>query len=541
MSRYRLHQLTLSLDYTDDDILPAAALKLKCEPDRIGGLTVVRRSIDARGKPVFSLTVEFDLTGDLDDDGKKLLRPADDDVPLIRAASGGMRSSLRPVVIGAGPSGLMAALFLARSGAFPVLYERGCPVVARAPHVAEFWKSGTLRAESNVLFGEGGGGLFSDGKLTTRSKDERRARFFLETLRQCGAPPSVLVDAEPHLGTDALGEIIPRLRKAILAEGGEIHFNSCLTGLHIEDGRLAGVSINGADHETACCVLATGHSARDVYRLLHRSGVTLEPKPFAMGVRVEVSQSKIDAALWGRSAGHPRLGPAGFRLTRKQDRHLRACYTFCMCPGGTVVSCASSDGMLTTNGMSSAARSQPFGNAAFLVPVVPEDFRAFRADDAPALAGCDMQMHFESMAYSAAGEDYSIPAATLSDFMRGKAGAALPEPRSFIRVKPAPVHTLLPEYVREPLVHWIPRMLEKITGPDYENVLVYGPETRSSSPVRIVRDDNRESVAAKGLYPCGEGAGYAGGIVSSAIDGIRAAEHVGYVWLNSAFDFNRRD
>lgn len=526
MSRYCLHELILPLDYADGDILPAAALRLGCEPDLIDNLTVVRRSIDARKKPVFSLIVEFDLTGDLDAKGRRLLEPASDDTPLIGAPADGTLSSFRPVVIGAGPSGLMAALFLARSGARPILYERGCEVAARAPHVAEFWKSGTLLAESNVLFGEGGAGLFSDGKLTTRSKDGRRAHFFLETLRQCGAPSSVLVDAEPHLGTDALTEIIPRLRESILSEGGEMHYSSCLTGIHIEDGRLVGLSVNGKEIETDCCVLATGHSARDVYRLLDRSGITLEPKSFAMGVRVEVPQKKIDTALWGRSAGHPRLGPASFRLTRKRDRHLRACYTFCMCPGGTVIGCASSDGMLTTNGMSSSARSEPFGNAAFLVPVVPDDFRAFQTDDSPMLAGCEMQIHFERMAFSEGGGDYSLPAMTLSDFLDGKVGAYLPQGRSFIRVKHAPVHTLLPEYVRDTLVHWVPRMLKKITGSDYGNVLVYGPETRSSSPVRIVRDDKGESVAAKGLYPCGEGAGYAGGIVSSAVDGIRAAEAV---------------
>ncbi len=526
MSRYRLHELILPLDYADGDILPAAALKLKCEADLIDNLTVVRRSIDARKKPVFSLIVEFDLIGDLDSKGRRLLEPAGDDTPLIGASPDGTLSSFRPVVIGAGPSGLMAAFFLARSGAHPILYERGFEVDARAPHVAEFWKSGTLLAENNVLFGEGGPGLFSDGKLTTRSKDERRARFFLETLQQCGAPLSVLVDAEPHLGTDALAEIIPRLRESILSEGGEMHYNSCLTGVHIEDGRLIGLSINGKEIETDCCVLATGHSARDVYRLLDRSGITLEPKPFAMGVRVEVPQKKIDAALWGRSAGHPRLGSASFRLTRKRDRHLRACYTFCMCPGGMVIGCASSDGMLTTNGMSSSAQSEPFGNAAFLVPVVPDDFQAFQTDDSPMLAGCEMQMHFERMAFSEGGGDYSLPAMTLSGFLDGKVGAYLPQGRSFIRVKHAPVHALLPEYVRDTLVHWVPRMLNKITGSDYEDVLVYGPETRSSSPVRIVRDDRGESVAAKGLYPCGEGAGYAGGIVSSAVDGIRAADAI---------------
>jgi uncharacterized FAD-dependent dehydrogenase len=533
--RIKIRQILLPLDYEEIDILKAAAAKLGCNESLISGFRLIRRSIDARSRreaPVFSLTIELDLIN-----GENFSLSNSRDVEILHGqealtaspAIASARKKPAPVIVGAGPSGLMAALALAKAGLSPLLIERGSPVNNRTSEVSLFWKKGVLDPEGNVLFGEGGAGLFSDGKLTTRSKDRFRVRRFLETLVKCGAPEDILIDAEPHLGSDLLKKIVPAFRNLIEQNGGEVKFHSRFEGIHVDKNRLRGIIVNGKEIETESCILATGHSARDVYKILAKSGVMLEHKSFAVGLRLEIPQEHIDRAQWGSFAGHPRLGAAGFRLTFKKEANTRACYTFCMCPGGTVIPCASSRGSLTTNGMSLSARSGPFGNAAFLVPVDPSDYPADNPEAKgihSGLSGIEFQDKIEKLAYVAGGSDFSLPAAPLSGFLKNRCPDILPEKRSWPRSRPADLHLILPGFVCNTLSVAIPKMMRLLEGVSPEEALLYAPETRSSSPVRISRKENGESVTVSGLFPSGEGAGYAGGIVSSAIDGLRAAEAI---------------
>ncbi|MBU3950443.1 MAG: NAD(P)/FAD-dependent oxidoreductase [Proteobacteria bacterium] len=529
----KIRQLLLPLNYEDKDIKTAVAAKLGSSEDILSVIKIIRRSIDARKRretPVFSVTAEIEIKNI-----KGFLLPDNVDIEQIKektvpAESNIGRISRKPnspvVVVGAGPSGLMAALVLAEAGLSPLLIERGSPVKERTIQVSQFWKKGTLNPESNVLFGEGGAGLFSDGKLTSRSKNRSGVRRFLKTLVKCGAAEDILIDAEPHLGSDLLRQIVQSFRKLIEINGGEVRFHSCLEGIHIEKNTLTGIIVNGKEIETEHCVLASGHSARDIYTMLAGSSVMLEPKSFAAGVRLELSQEHINRAQWGRFAGHPRLGAAPFRLTFKKDKLHRACYTFCMCPGGTVISCASSHGALTTNGMSLSKRSGKFGNAAFLVPVDPTDYPAQADEVNNYLAGIEFQEKMERNAYTEAGSDYSLPAAPLSGFLTKKYPDILTSNRSWKRSRPADLHNILPDFICETLSVAIPKMLSLMDGVVPEETLLYAAETRSSSPYRILRNESGESVSVSGLFPSGEGAGYAGGIVSSAVDGIMAAEAV---------------
>lgn len=542
--KVRLTQLTVDLDYKDADLPWAVAGKLKIPIEAVFACKVTRRSIDARklrGGVRFILHVEAEIEKTIANklekylptiDGAEILSEADEHAkpPLgqVQAAeqiSPAMAKTLQnpPVVVGAGPAGLLAAWRLAMAGARPILIERGAPVEERGASVSRFWQQGELEAENNVLFGEGGAGLFSDGKLTTRTKLRGHLRTVLGLLVECGAPESILVDAEPHIGSDHLAEIVPRIREKICSLGGEVRFRSRLEGVEIESGQVVAVIVNSERIGTSHCLLATGHSARDVYEMLHGAGVSLEAKSFAVGVRIEVPQQQIDRSQFGASVGHPRLGTASFRLARRPDKNSRACYTFCMCPGGAVIACASSAGMLTTNGMSFASRSGLRGNAAFLVPVRPDDFSSDGGAADP-LAGVAWQADIEAKAFAAGGGDYGLPACSLADFLAGRVSASLPGDRSCKHSVPADIHKILPSYIGETLIRAVPELLRKLRGVRMDGCVVYAAETRSSSPVRIVRDENFQSPGAIGLYPAGEGAGYAGGIVTSAIDGLRAAE-----------------
>ncbi|MFA6135589.1 MAG: FAD-dependent monooxygenase [Phycisphaerae bacterium] len=532
--KVRLTQFNLDLDYTGQSLRQAVAEELGVDERAMLSCAVVRRSIDARrlrGPVCFTLAVEVDLP-DVADDAippawrkKAGLEILGDSAPaemaMIQAGVSGPALPHSPVVVGAGPAGLLAAWTLAEAGARPILIERGAPASDRHRGVGRFWSQGVLDGEDNVLFGEGGAGLYSDGKLTTQSKLRGPMRTVLELLVRCGADESILIDAEPHLGSDRLGQIVPRLRQMIIAGGGQVRFHSRLEGLELERGQLTAVVVNGQRIETAHCLLATGHSARDVYRMLHSAGVALSPKPFAVGVRIEAPQEQIDRSQFGPSAGHPRLGAASFRLTRRPGGRARACYSFCMCPGGLVIACASCPGMLTTNGMSLSHRSSGYGNAAFLVPIDPADFGGSPAEP---LAGIDWQGRIEARAFEAGGSDFSLPACTLPDFLARRTPSSLPTERSCPRSAPADLHAVLPDYVSATLLEAAPLMMRQMRQVALERCMVYGAETRSSSPVRIVRDESFQSPSARGLYPIGEGAGYAGGIVTSAIDGLRAAQ-----------------
>lgn len=523
--RLRINQITIKLDYEKPDMIEAIARLLNCREDELDRPVILRRSIDARGKdvpPRFVLSAEVDYLGEAAPPlapGRIDLAAEPESIPEIPHVAA---SDHRPIVVGAGPAGMMAALTLAEAGWKPLLIERGAEVQIRGHQVETFWSEGVLNLESNVLYGEGGAGLFSDGKLTARSKDRGAIRHLFQILIDCGAPSDILIDAEPHLGSDVLGQVIPTLRNKIQELGGEVRFGARLDSLHIEDGALRGVTISGDEISTETCFLATGHSARDVYNMLAESGVPLSAKPFAVGVRVEMPQSRLNIAQYGRWASHPKLGSASFRLTRKSGQTTRSCYSFCPCPGGLVMACASSDGLLTTNGMSYSRRAKPFGNAAIIVPVGPNDYPL--GGEHVALAGIDLQRAIEHAAFLAGGGDYGLPAQPLIDFLEEREPAGIPEARSCKRAVPADVAGLLPDEVARTLRSALPKMLRELNGIRHEDVLLYGAETRSSSPVRISRDpDTYQSPGARGLYPIGEGSGYAGGIVSSALDGMASA------------------
>jgi uncharacterized protein len=531
--KLRLTKLALELGYSDDKLLSVASKKLRIPPRAILSCALVRRSIDARrshGRPCFvaSLDVEID---DQAAEAREAWQKMDSvvildesDIPRALetpALEEPLPHATRPVVVGAGPAGLIAAWRLAKAGAQPILIERGAPVDERKASVGAFWAEGTLNPEDNVLYGEGGAGLYSDGKLTTRTKLRNHLRTVLELLVECGAPESVLIDADPHLGSDRLVVIVKQLRKQIIALGGEVRFHSKLDGIEIADGRLVAAIVNGQPVPTNHCLLATGHSARDVYEMLHQAAVPLAPKGFAVGVRIELPQSQIDHSQFGPDASHPQLGAASFRLTRRPKGDIRACYSFCMCPGGSVIACASSPGVMTTNGMSLSSRSGKYGNAAFLVPVSPEDFGG--TDDNP-LAGIAWQADIEAKAFAAGGGDYSLPACRLRDFLGGHVSRSLPKDRSCQRSVPADLQSLFPTYISQTLTKVIRPMLQPLSQIRAGDGIVYGAETRSSSPVRVVRDDSFQSTGVVGLYPAGEGAGYAGGIITSAIDGLRATD-----------------
>lgn len=530
--KIRLHQIKLSLDYEERDIPGIIAQELKCEISDLKKLKIIRRSIDARSRqsaPHFVVSVE--LTFPNSSLSKRIRNQVDiveesKNVPLLHFSPEIQTKSSRPVVVGAGPAGLMAALSLAEVGLRPLLIERGAGVEERTKQVAQFWRSGAFNEESNILFGEGGAGLFSDGKLTSRSKDRPRVKRFLETLVRCGAPPSILIDAEPHIGSDVLVEIIPRLRQLIIESGGEVRFNSHLDNIFVENGQLRAIQVNNKRIETRICVLATGHSARDIFRMLAFAGVPLEAKSFAMGVRVELPQSIVNQAQWHSWANHSRLGAASFRFTRKEEKGSRSCYSFCMCPGGMVIVCASSADKITTNGMSLSQRDEVFANAAFLVPVEPSDIPATGSPDPAILDNYKFQEAIEEKAFRLGGGNFSVPASRLSDFLAGRVPKDLPKKRSNQRAVPVNLRELLPDYICATLTTAMPKMLRKLSGLSLEEVILYGPETRSSSPIRIIRGKDGQSTGVRGLFPSGEGAGYAGGIVSSSIDGLRASEAI---------------
>ncbi|MBN2279978.1 MAG: FAD-dependent monooxygenase [Candidatus Marinimicrobia bacterium] len=520
---YHINQIKVGLDYTDQVVAKKVLQLAKIQAKDLKYFKIIRRSLDARHQPVYILTVEIKTNVKIakSPDIQQYKPPAKVGVSVKILNYRGPE----PIVVGAGPAGLMAALVLAENGVSPVIIERGEPALERARQITSYLKTGSLNTESNILFGEGGAGLFSDGKLTARSKDRITTQYFFQKLVEFGAPDTILIDAEPHLGSDLLLKIIPRIRDKIIQLGGTFHFNTKMKSLEISQGALSKVHSDSDVFETTNCILAIGHSARDVYRYLSSTGIALAPKPFAIGVRVELPQSKVNEAQYGSFANNNKLGAASFRLTHKEEGDYRACYSFCMCPGGEVMPCASSPGMMTTNGMSWSARDGKKANAAFLVPVNERDYSNYKDEKYPALEGLFFQEAIEQKIFKAGGSSYLVPAARLSDYLNNKASDSLPDDSSCRRMQITNINGILPNFVETTLKYAIPKMISKLNYPDFREVVVYCGETRSSSPVRIVRtQDSYESISIKGLYPCGEGAGHAGGIVSSALDGIKTAE-----------------
>ncbi|GAU08529.1 NAD(P)/FAD-dependent oxidoreductase [Desulfoplanes formicivorans] len=525
MTFLRITQIKLPIDHTQEDLHRAVAQRLGISPCGIRTMQVRRQSIDARkrGMVFFVYTLDVELASGTTPSGScpYTLSPHLEYTPPPRVVK---PPSPRPVVVGAGPCGLFAALILARAGYCPLVLDRGKPVDLRTRDVQRFWETGILDPESNVQFGEGGAGTFSDGKLNTGIKDRNnRCRKVLTEFVAAGAPEDILYVSHPHIGTDLLVSVVQNIRETITALGGEVRFQAQVTGLRLQNGRLCGITIN--DHEemdVRHLVMAIGHSARDTFALLKDAGVALAQKPFSLGCRIEHPQSLVDRALYGRDAGHPRLGPAPYKLVH-HARGGRSAYTFCMCPGGQVIAAASGPGEVVTNGMSLRARSGKNANAALLVGIQTSDLQG----DDP-LAGVAFQRQWETRAFELGGADFHAPAQLVGDFLQGVGSRVLGEvlPSYTPGVRLCDLRSCLPEYVRATMQEAIVALDGKLKGFALPDAVLTGVETRSSSPVRILRDERLESVSVKGLYPAGEGAGYAGGITSSAVDGIRVAEMV---------------
>ena len=522
----RLEGLKLPLEAGAEQLKAKAAALLRCREGDITGVQVLRRAIDARDGLRFVYTAAVTVK----DEARLLKRCRDRHVspyvpeaytlpPSISAAD------TPPVVVGMGPAGLFGALVLARCGAKPILLERGQCVERRQTDVQRFWQKGLLDTESNVQFGEGGAGAFSDGKLNTGTKDVRH-RFILEELVRCGAPDSILWDAKPHVGTDMLHIALQNLRKELLALGADIRFGHRLVGITTEQGRLTALTVQGQQglYTLPCrqAMLALGHSARDTVEMLHHAGVAMTAKPFAVGVRIEHRQADMDAAQYKQYAGHPCLPPSTYKLSCHLDNG-RSAFSFCVCPGGQVVAAASEQGRVVTNGMSEYARDKENINGALLINVTPEDY----GGDRDPLAGIRFQRQLEEAAYTLGGGDYRAPCQRVEDFLLNRPtvapGSVQPSYRPGVAY--TDLHRCLPPFVADSIAQALPLLERRIRGYAAPDALLTAVESRSSSPVRIGRDETYQS-NIRALYPGGEGAGYAGGILSAAADGMRCAEEM---------------
>ncbi|NOI57790.1 NAD(P)/FAD-dependent oxidoreductase [Vibrio coralliilyticus] len=523
----RLTEIKLPLDHEEEALIAAIAKKLGISEDQVISFNVFRRGYDARKKTNILLIYTLDVV--VENDEPLLVKFADDphvkqtpDMEYKFVAEAPENITERPVVIGFGPCGLFAALILAQSGFKPIVVERGKEVRERTKDTFGFWRKRTLNTESNVQFGEGGAGTFSDGKLYSQVKDPNfYGRKVITEFVEAGAPEEILYVSKPHIGTFKLVTMIEKMRAKIIELGGEIRFSTRVDDIHMDGEQITGLTLsNGEEIQSRYVVLAVGHSARDTFEMLHERGVYMEAKPFSVGFRVEHKQSMIDEARFGPNAGNPILGAADYKLVH-HCKNGRTVYSFCMCPGGTVVAATSEEGRVVTNGMSQYSRSERNANSAIVVGIDPE--RDYPGDP---LAGIRFQRELESGAYVLGGENYDAPAQKIGDFLKGRDPSEIGDvqPSFTPGVHLTDISKALPDFAIEAIREAIPAFDKKIKGFASEDGLLTGVETRTSSPVCIKRGKDFQSINLKGFFPAGEGAGYAGGILSAGIDGIKVAE-----------------
>ncbi|MGJ7511961.1 NAD(P)/FAD-dependent oxidoreductase [Variovorax sp. GT1P44] len=542
----RISEIKLPLDHDDAALSKAVSITLRTPPESISQIQVFKRSFDARKADLLQVYIVDVTFADPTVEARLLAKFAENprvsptpDMAWRAPAEAPAELPLRPVVIGFGPCGIFAALILAQMGFKPIVLERGKTVRQRTRDTWGLWRKNVLNPESNVQFGEGGAGTFSDGKLYSQIKDPRfLGRKVMEEFVKAGAPPEILYVAHPHIGTFKLVKVVENMREQIVALGGEIRFEQRVVDVLIEDGpegkHLRGLTVLDqrtgerselrADH----VVMALGHSSRDTFEMLHERGVHIEAKPFSIGFRVEHPQGLIDRARWGRHAGHPLLGAADYKLVHHASNG-RSVYSFCMCPGGTVVAATSEPGRVVTNGMSQYSRNERNANAGIVVGIDPRDYPGWSEGNAgPALAGIALQRKLESNAFVLGGGDYRAPGQLVGDFIAGKPSTELGsvEPSYKPGVTPADLHGALPAYAIEAMREAFPAFGRKIKGFDLHDAVLTGVETRTSSPIKITRGEDFQSLNVRGLYPAGEGASYAGGILSAGVDGIKVAEAV---------------
>lgn len=521
----RINNIRVPLDFDFSELKNFCVKKLRISPENLLSVRLSRKSVDARKKTDVHFIISVDIEVKNENKILKTVKNAVKTEKFVYKADSVSSSFKRPVVVGFGSAGMFSALVLAMAGAKPIVIERGADVYSRCRDVQKFRSVGLLNTECNVQFGEGGAGTFSDGKLTTGIKD-RRIEWILEKLVEFGAPEEILYLAKPHIGTDKLIDVVRNLRKQVIAYGGEVIFNARFCGFETDGDAISEIHfVHGRcihTIDTHNVILATGHSARDVFTMLYGKNIKLSQKNFSVGVRIEHPRRDIDTAMYGDFAGHSALKSADYKLAV----HLpngRTLYTFCMCPGGEVISASSEDNRLVVNGMSCFARNAENSNSALLVGVSPEDF-----GNSNVLAGMYFQRELEEKAFIAGGGNYSAPVSLVGDFLEGRRSEKFGNVKPSYRpsVKFARPEEYLPDFVCETLRQGIIEMGKKIKGFDNPDAVLTGVETRSSSPVRIDRGENMQSVSLKGLFPCGEGAGYAGGIMSAGVDGMKCAEAV---------------